>query len=94
MKESIFTLDLVLNCIDKLLVFRWVQIVLLLFLFCYERDFRKYFSNDNKAYIIMTFNSTSRYLDGLVNIGIKSKESFFQSSIADTMNWFQNSMSG
>ena len=31
-----------------------------LFLFCYERDFMKDLSSDNKAYIIKAFNSTSR----------------------------------
>ena len=34
-----------------------------LFLFCYERDFMKNLSSDNQA-----FNSTSRYLDDLLNI--------------------------
>ena len=36
-----------------------------LFLFCYERDFMKDLSNDNRADV---FNSTSRYLDDLLNI--------------------------
>ena len=40
-----------------------------LFLFCYERDFMKYLSSDNQADVIMAFNSTSRYLDDLLNIG-------------------------
>ena len=39
-----------------------------LFLFCYERDFMKDFSNENQADIIKAFNSTSRYLDDLLNI--------------------------
>ena len=39
-----------------------------LFLFCYERDFMKDLSNDNQADIIKAFNSTSRYLDDLLNI--------------------------
>ena len=39
-----------------------------LFLFCYERDFMTYLSNDNQADIIEAFNSTSRYLDDLLNI--------------------------
>ena len=39
-----------------------------LFLFCYERDFMKYLSSDNQAYIIKAFNSTSRYLEDLFNI--------------------------
>ena len=67
----IFLLDLELNFIGKLLVFRWELIVLLLlhiFLFCYERDFMKSFSRENQADIIEAFNSTSRYLDDLLNI--------------------------
>ena len=39
-----------------------------LFLFCYERDFMKDLSNDNQTDIIKAFNSTSRYLDDLLNI--------------------------
>ena len=39
-----------------------------LFLFCYERDFMKSLSPENQADIIEAFNSTSRYLDDLLNI--------------------------
>ena len=39
-----------------------------LFLFCYERDFMKSLSSENQADIIEAFNSTSRYLDDLLNI--------------------------
>ena len=39
-----------------------------LFLFCYERDFMKNLSSDNKADVIKAFNSMSRYLDDLLNI--------------------------
>ena len=39
-----------------------------LFLFCYERDFMKNISSDNKADVIKAFNLTSRYLDYLLNI--------------------------
>ena len=38
-----------------------------LFLFCYERDFMS-FSEDNQSGVIEAFNSTSRYLDDLLNI--------------------------
>ena len=38
-----------------------------LFLFCYERDFMTSLSDDNEADIIEAFNSTSRYLDDLLN---------------------------
>ena len=39
-----------------------------LFLFCYERDFIMSLSADKDAEIIEAFNSTSRYLDDLLNI--------------------------
>ena len=40
-----------------------------LFLFCYERDhFMKSLSRENQADITEAFNSTSRYLDDLLNI--------------------------
>ena len=40
-----------------------------LFLFCYERDFMKDLFSDNQTDVIKAFNSTSRYLDDLLNIG-------------------------
>ena len=39
-----------------------------LFLFCYERDFMLSLSYNNQTDIIEAFNSTSRYLDDLLNI--------------------------
>ena len=51
----------------QLLVFRWVQIVLLLLPICfvcffrYERDFVTSLSRDNQADINEAFNSTSRF---------------------------------
>ena len=39
-----------------------------LFSFCYERDFMTSLSDDNQANNIEAFNSTSRYLDALLNI--------------------------
>ena len=39
-----------------------------LFLFCYERDFMLSLSDNNQTDIIEVFNSTSRYLDDLLNI--------------------------
>ena len=38
------------------------------FLFCYERDFMMSLSDNNQADIIEAFNSTSRYLDDLLDI--------------------------
>ena len=43
-------------------------LVAILFLFCYERDFMLSLSDNNQADIIEAFNSTSRYLDDLLNI--------------------------
>ena len=37
-------------------------------LFCYERDFMLSLSDNNQSYIVEAFNSTSRYLDDLLNI--------------------------
>ena len=39
-----------------------------LFLFCYERDFKMSLSGDNQADVIDAFNTTSRYLDDILNI--------------------------
>ena len=39
-----------------------------LFLFCYERDFMLSLSDNNQTDIIEALNSTSRYLDDLLNI--------------------------
>ena len=36
--------------------------------FCYERDFMLAPSDNNQAVVVEAFNSTSRYLDGLLNI--------------------------
>ena len=39
-----------------------------LLLFCYERDFMMFLSDDKQADIIDAFNTTSRYLDDILNI--------------------------
>ena len=48
-----------------------------LFLFCYERDFMLSLSDDNQSDVIEAFNSTSRYLDDLLNID----NDFFDSKV-------------
>ena len=48
-----------------------------LFLFCYERDFMLSLSEDNQSGVIKAFNSTSRYLDDLLNID----NNFFDSMV-------------
>ena len=42
--------------------------LLVLLLFCYDRDFMLSMSDNNITDIIDAFNSNSRYLDGLLNI--------------------------
>ena len=39
-----------------------------LFLFCYERDFMKYLSDDKQFDVIDAFNTASRYLGDILNI--------------------------
>ena len=39
-----------------------------LFLFCYERDFMLFLSDNNQTDSIGAFNLTSRYLDDILNI--------------------------
>ena len=48
-----------------------------LFLFCYERDFMLSLSEDNQSNVTEAFNSTSRYLDDLLNID----NNFFDSMV-------------
>ena len=45
-----------------------VPLVADLFLFCYERDFMMSLSDDKQADLIDAFNTTSRYLDDILNI--------------------------
>ena len=44
------------------------SIVADLFLYCYERDFIDSLNHENQADVIEAFNSTSKYLDYLLNI--------------------------
>ena len=64
----IFLLDLELNFIGKLLVFRWEPIVLLLLQICFFFVMREISWSENQADIIVAFNLTSSYLDNLFNI--------------------------
>ena len=48
-----------------------------LFLFCYERDFILSLSEDNQSDVIEAYNTTSRYLDDLLNID----NNFFDSMV-------------
>ena len=46
-----------------------------LFLFCYERDFMLSLSDDNQFDVIEALDSTSRYLDDLLNIDTNFNDS-------------------
>ena len=69
---AIYLYDLARNYIDKIVSFpmgtNGTPLVADLFLFCYERDFMLSLSDNNQTDIIEAFNSTSRYLDDLLNI--------------------------
>ena len=49
-------------------------------MFCYDRDFIQSLSEDTQSEVIEAFNSTSRYLDDLLNID----NNFFDSMITHT----------
>ena len=42
-----------------------------MFLFCYERDFMMFLSEEKQSEVIETFSSTSRYVGDLLHIGYK-----------------------
>ena len=54
-----------------------VPLVADLFLFCYERDFMKSLTKEKRYDLIDAFNSTSRYLDDLLNIDNNHFEHMF-----------------
>ena len=45
----------------------WAPLVADLFLSCYERGFMLSLSDNNQADVVVAFNSTSRYLDDLLD---------------------------
>ena len=49
----------------------YAQLVADLFLFCYKRDFMMSFSEEKQSEVIEDFNSTSKYLNDLLNIDNK-----------------------
>ena len=55
-------------CIFFFCRFNCAPLVADLFLFCYKRDLMLSLSDNNQTDIIEAFNSTSRYLDYLLNI--------------------------
>ena len=52
-----------------------------LFLFCYKRDFMLSLSVDNRSDVIEALNSTSRYLDDLLNIDNNLFDSIYPSEL-------------
>ena len=69
---AIYSYDFARNYIDKIVGIpmgtNGTPLVADLFLFCYERDFMLSLSDNDQTDIIEAFNSTSRYLDDLLNI--------------------------
>ena len=61
-----FLLDLELNFIGIPMGTNYTHLVG--FFFCYETDYMKSLSRENRADIIESFNYTLRYLDDLLNI--------------------------
>ena len=60
------------------MVTNYAPLVADLFLFCYERDFMLSLSDANQSEVIAAFNSTSRYLDDILNID----NNFFDSMVS------------
>ena len=56
------------------------QIVVDLFLFCYERDYMMLLSEEKQSDVIEAFSSTSSYLDDLLNIDNKYFDSLISQS--------------
>ena len=54
-----------------------------LFLFCYERDFMMALSGEKQAGIIDAFNTTSRYLDDILNIN----NVYFDNMVSQIYPW-------
>ena len=72
-----FGLKLYLQIVDIPMGTNCAPLVADLFSFCYERDFKLSLSDDNQSEVIEAFNSTSRYLDYLLNID----NNFFDSMV-------------
>ena len=51
-----------------------------LFVLCYERDFMMSLSDDKQSDIINAFNTTSKYLDEILNINIV----YFDTKVSQT----------
>ena len=65
---SLFSLKLYRQIVGIPMGTNCVTLVADLFLFCYERDSMTSLSDVKQAEIIEAYNSTSRYLDDLLNI--------------------------
>ena len=66
--DNIFGSKLYRQIVDIPMGTNCAPLVADLFLFCYERDFMLSLSDNNQTDFIEAFNSTSRYLDDLLNI--------------------------
>ena len=56
----------------------WTPLTADLFLLCYKKEFRLSLSGDTQAFVIEAFNSTSRYLDEVLN----SDKPYFQGMVS------------
>ena len=62
-----------------------------LFLSCYERDFMMSLSDDKQADVIDAFNTTSRYLDDVLNINNVYFDNMVRGSFGKFLAWHYNS---
>ena len=60
-----------------------------LFLFCYERDFMMSLSDDKQADVIDAFNTTSRYLDDILNINNVYFDNMLVKYTLQSSNWIK-----
>ena len=60
-----------------------------LFLFCYERDFIMFLSDDKQADVIDAFNTTSRYLDDILNINNVYFDNMVSQIYLQSSNWIK-----
>ena len=58
-------------------------------LFCYERDFMMSLSDDKQADIIDAFNTTSRYLDDILNIDNVYFDNMVSQFTLQSSNWIK-----
>ena len=73
-------MDKWLGFLKALIVMTWMPIY---FLFCYERDFMMSLTDDKQADVIDAFNTTSKYLDNILNIN----NVYFDNMVSQIYPW-------